>query len=124
MVEGRRRCVIAPPSALRAATSRSLRGTEDQVGNLPPAGRARARCADGADIAEDILEEAAFAAERRRLVAFGADLADQLEPGAIDRGDIARFIETDAQNLLVDRARLREGGLGSFARELKIRKRA
>src|SRR3546814_10562930 len=67
MVEGRRRCVIAPPSALRAATSRSLRGTEDQVGNLPPAGRARARCADGADIAEDILEEAAFAAERRRL---------------------------------------------------------
>src|SRR3546814_20829984 len=64
----------------RAATSRSLRGTEDQVGNLPPAGRARARCADGADIAEDILEEAAFAAERRRLVAFGADLADQLDP--------------------------------------------
>src|SRR3546814_10362514 len=93
MVEGRRRCVIAPPSALRAATSRSLRGTEDQVGNLPPAGRARARCADGADIAEDILEEAAFAAERRRLVAFGADLADQLEPGAIDRGDIARRSE-------------------------------
>src|SRR3546814_3777802 len=103
MWEGRRRCVIAHPSALRAATSRSLRGTEDQVGNVPPAGRARARCADGADIAEDILEEAAFAAERRRLVAFGADLADQLEPGAIDRGDIARFIETDAQNLLVDR---------------------
>src|SRR3546814_15290383 len=73
MVEGRRRCVIAPPSALRAATSRSLRGTEDQVGNLPPAGRARARCADGADIAEDILEEAAFAAERRWLCAFGAE---------------------------------------------------
>src|SRR3546814_12537694 len=84
------------------------------------AGRARARCADGADIAEDILEEAAFAAERRRLVAFGADLADQLEPGAIDRGDISRFIETDAQNLLVDRARPREGELARFARDVII----
>src|SRR3546814_16510727 len=112
MVEGRRRCVIAPPSALRAATSRSLRGTEDQVGNLPPAGRARARCADGADIAEDILEEAAFAAERRRLVAFGADLADQLEPGAIDRGDIDRLRDTDAPNLLVYRALPRAGASG------------
>src|SRR3546814_10002282 len=84
------------------------------------AGRARARCADGADIAEDILEEAAFAAERRRLVAFGADLADQLEPGAIDRGDIARFIEADAQNLLRERARPREGELARFARDIII----
>src|SRR3546814_20900424 len=41
-----------------AATSPSLRGREDQVGNLPPAGRAGTRCADRADIAENIFEEA------------------------------------------------------------------
>src|SRR3546814_16211755 len=91
---------------------------------FPPAGRARTRRADRADIAENILEEAAFAAERRRLVAFGADLADQLEPGAIDRGDIARFIEPDAQHLLIDRARPREGELARFARDIIIFVRA
>src|SRR3546814_12003756 len=50
--------------------------------------------------------------------------SDLLEPGAIDRGDIARFIETDAQNLLVDRARPREGELARFARDIIIFVRA
>src|SRR3546814_12646598 len=35
IVEGPRRCAIAPPSALRAATSRCLRHREDLPGVLP-----------------------------------------------------------------------------------------
>src|SRR3546814_2083180 len=66
---------------------------------------AHAAGADRADIAEDILEEAAVAAEGRRLVAFRIDLAHQFEPGSVDGRDIAGRIEADAQHLLRHRTR-------------------
>src|SRR3546814_1290923 len=69
---------------------------------------AHAAGADRADIAEDILEEAAVAAEGRRLVAFRIDLAHQFEPGSVDGRDIAGRIEADAQHLLRHRTRIGE----------------
>jgi hypothetical protein len=49
--------------------------------------------ANRADIAEQILEEAAVAAQCRRLVAIGIDPHDLFHAAPFDAGDIARRIE-------------------------------
>ena len=60
--------------------------------------RARTRRANRADVAENIFKEAALTAQRRGLVAIGVELADQFDPGAVDRRDIALRIKAHAQH--------------------------
>ena len=57
-------------------------------------GSARQR-ADASDIAEQVLEEAVFAAQRRRLVVDRIDLRDALESRLLDSRDIAGLVEVD-----------------------------
>src|SRR4051794_32580483 len=48
--------------------------------------------ADLTDVAEQILQEAALAPERRRLVAVGADPHDLLDAGPVGRDDVAGLV--------------------------------
>ena len=62
----------------------------------PPPAPARA---DLADVAEQVLQEAALAAERRRLVVVGVDAADLLEPAASAAIDVAGRVEPDREHV-------------------------
>src|SRR6185436_8008799 len=81
-------------------------------------GRAAAALADRADIAEQLLEQAAMAAQGRRAVVAGVDIGDQLEPGAVDALDIAAGVEADVEHDLLRRARHVEGELAGVARDV------
>ena len=54
---------------------------------------ADARRANRTDIAEQIFQESAFPAQRRRRIAIGAQVNDLLHAGPFGRHDIARLIE-------------------------------
>ena len=73
---------------------------------------ATARCAttsaDRADIAEQILEEAALTAQRRGLVAIGVELDDLFLAGQPNRPDVARRIEIDLEDRLFGNPRAAE----------------
>src|SRR3546814_13360412 len=71
-------------------------------------GSTRTRSADLADIAEKILEEAAFAAQRRRLVSIGLEIGHPVNPGTVNRGDIARVVEPDRHYTVIPDARTHE----------------
>src|SRR5688500_7979943 len=66
---------------------------------------ADARCADLADIAEQILEEAALAAQGRRFVVLGADARDLLHPGAIGGDHVPRRVEAHREHGVLGDAR-------------------
>src|SRR5687768_2990462 len=73
------------------------------------------RGADLADIAEQVLEEAALAAERRRLVAFRADPRDLLEPAALGGDHVAGGVEAYRQHGVLGDARGGERALAGGA---------
>ena len=74
----------------------------------------KARLADRADIAEQLLEEAALAAERRRLVARRIDRGDQVSSGLLDRRRRCRPGRSGrgARSGRVTRGRRKASGLG------------
>src|SRR5688572_3244564 len=53
------------------------------------------------DIAENLVEEAAVAAERRSLVVNRVDLRHQRLVGPVDRGNVAGGVEADMDHVLV-----------------------
>ena len=76
------------------------------VGALP---RRRVAGADLADIAEQFLDKAALAAQRRGLVAFGVNPRDLLHAAAVDLFDVAGGIETDNEDRLAEHLGLGKG---------------
>src|SRR3546814_15172279 len=67
--------------------------------------------ADLSDIAEQLLEEAAIAAQGRRFRVHRVDRHDLLQARALDRGDVAGLVTSDVEHRLVHR-------LGVIEREL------
>src|SRR5690606_10444984 len=65
------------------------------------AGAAHARRSDLADVAEQVLQEAAFAPESRSLVARGADPRDLFQPAAFGADHVAGVIEADCQHRML-----------------------
>src|SRR5690606_24787352 len=59
--------------------------------SAPCAAAAHARRADLADIAEQVLQEAALAAQRRRLVVLRIDPRDLIHAPAVGGDDVAGF---------------------------------
>src|SRR5579884_739188 len=62
--------------------------------------------ADRADVAEQLVKQAAVTAEGRSLVAARMDRGDLLHADMIDRGDVAILVEMDVQDRLVGQVRL------------------
>src|SRR5437868_11285618 len=68
----------------------------------------RKRRSDGADVAEQLFQEAALTAERRRLAVRRANVHHQLLAGTLDRGDVTLLVEADDQRRLVRDLRIAE----------------
>src|ERR1700740_3715601 len=97
----------------------SVKGPRLLPAAIRVAGAATRACrAHGADIAEEIVEEAAMAAERRGLLAIGIDRGDLLEAGAVDRGDVALLVEGDADRGLILRVGRIIGHVPAVARDI------
>src|SRR5829696_1911832 len=74
---------------------------------LPRAAAAReAGLADRADVAEQLIEEAAIATECRSFVADRIDRGDQLLAAVLDRDDVAGLIEAHVKNSLGEHPRI------------------
>ena len=82
------------------------------VGRLPAA----ADLPDRADIAEQLLEQAAFAAERRSLLVARIDPGDEFQAGPLDPLDIAGFVEADVEHGLLGWRGHGEGQLARIGR--------
>src|SRR5205085_241974 len=73
---------------------------------------------DRPDSAEQLLEEALLAAERRRAPLGRRHVHHKLLARAFDRGDIAGLIETDMEDELLLHPRIAEGDLLGIARDI------
>jgi hypothetical protein len=74
--------------------------------------------ADLADIAEQLLEEAAVATQGRGLLVGGVDRGDLFQPLLVHRGDVAGFVEADVENGLLVRTRLVEAVIAVLAGDI------
>src|SRR5687767_13334196 len=73
---------------------------------------------EDADVAEDLVEEAAVAAERRSLVVDRVDLRHQSLVGAVDRNHVAGGIEANMDHVLVQDLLAAEGDRLGIARHI------
>src|SRR4051812_45174045 len=71
--------------------------------------------ANAADITEQLLEEAALAAQRRGLLARRFEVHHQFLAGVLDRGDIALLVEADDHHRLLPDAGVAERDLVDVA---------
>src|SRR5688500_14303609 len=67
------------------------------------------------DIAEQVLEEAALATQRRRLLVLGVDPRDLLEPAAFGSDHITRSVEANREHGVLGDARVGERPLAGGA---------
>src|SRR6185436_8557353 len=80
--------------------------------------RAAGRCPDGADVAEQLVEEAALASQRRSLAIGRIDRRDQLLAGLVDANHVAGLVEADAVECLLRNSRVAERELVGVARHI------
>src|SRR4249919_3882377 len=76
----------------------------------------QARGADGSDVAEQLFEEAALAAESRSFLTGRVDVHDQFPPRLLDRRHIPLPIETDDHHRLLGHVRIAECDLVHVSR--------
>src|SRR5262245_2128152 len=73
---------------------------------------------DGADIAEQLIEEAALAAEGRSLAVRRFDRCDHVLARPVDGNDVARLVEADVIDGLLGDPGIAEGELVGVARDI------
>src|SRR3569623_2049497 len=99
-----------------------LRQAQDRASGLSAPATASAprasTCADRADVAEEVFEEAALTPQGRGLVVLRTDAHDLVDPPGVELGVIARGIEADRDHAVLVDHRPAEGGLPGVAADV------